>query len=81
MGIAAYNVSGMGAVSRCYNGSYLKNGSCGRKLMVTHLNAKRGNIDTLAVYGERMNLAVDAIAKKYAFLEKKMKIVVHALAA
>ncbi|SDY21799.1 hypothetical protein SAMN05444397_10172 [Flavobacterium aquidurense] len=58
-------------ISCCYNGLYSKNGSSRRKINdYKHKNAKIDNIDTLAVYKEKINFAINNISKEYVFFEK-----------
>jgi hypothetical protein len=58
-------------ISCCYNGLYSKNGSSRRKINDYKLkNEKIDNIDTLAVYKEKINFAINTITKEYVFFEK-----------
>ena len=58
-------------ISCCYNGLYSKNGLCRRKINDYKLkNAKIDNIDTLAVYKEKINFSINTTTKEYFFFEK-----------
>ena len=58
-------------ISCCYNGLYSKNGHCRKKIHDYKLkNTKIDNIDTLAVYKEKINFAINSITKEYVFFEK-----------
>ena len=58
-------------VSCCYNGIYSKDGLCRRKINDYKLkNTLIENIDTLAVYKEKINFALNTITKEYVYFEK-----------
>jgi hypothetical protein len=58
-------------VGCCYNGIYSENGLCRRKINDYKLkNTSLENIDTLAVYKEKINFALNSITKEYVYFEK-----------